>query len=698
MTSLFGARLRELRLQAGLTQEGLANRSFVSVRSIRGFETGERADPRVATVRQLADALALKPDKRQELLDAAAGLTRPEPAVPEPVARPNDSLAEAAEDLAHAVRARWQREEELRQIQDPFPLPVRWESAAEQDMDHWDNICGVPPGATARPLDLGGRLAEIVPVHRRIPSGRLVVLGRAGSGKTILALRFVLDLLGTRARVETVPVIFGIGSWNPTSTALRDWMTDRLIRDHGLAAPGTAAALVESGRILPVLDGFDEIATGLHRAALEQLSATTMPFVLTSRPDEYRRAVAETDVLTAAACVQLADLTLADLAGYLPRTTRKLATPVWDSVLTELRDRPDSPLTSVFRTPLMVALARAIYSDTSDRDPGELLNTERFSTPESLEQHLLGEFIPTVYRTGPGSPDYDVDRVRRWLGHLGSRDIAWWELGTTMPRRSRVLLVGLVVGLVNAVVHGLGAGLREGLAAGLDAALIGGLATGVSFGLVHWLGLVLGGAAFSPSRVRVRLRRGPTPGRPVRRLMLGVAGGLAGGLILGLTGGLGAEVLGGLGTGLLGGLGAGLAFGLVCGLVGALMVRFEAPIDVTSTASPADLLAVNRTTVAYQSLIWGPVFGLCVGLVGGAVDGLAFGLVVGLGVGTGFGLSMTAWGQWLVLARIWLPLTGRLPWAVIAFLDDACRRGVLRQAGAVYQFRHARLQDHLTHP
>jgi hypothetical protein len=33
---------------------------------------------------------------------------------------------------------------------------------------------------------------------------------------------------------------------------------------------------------------------------------------------------------------------------------------------------------------------------------------------------------------------------------------------------------------------------------------------------------------------------------------------------------------------------------------------------------------------------------------------------------------------------------------VAGFLDDACRRGVLRQVGAVYQFRHARLQAHLT--
>ncbi|GGV95635.1 hypothetical protein GCM10015535_63320 [Streptomyces gelaticus] len=31
----------------------------------------------------------------------------------------------------------------------------------------------------------------------------------------------------------------------------------------------------------------------------------------------------------------------------------------------------------------------------------------------------------------------------------------------------------------------------------------------------------------------------------------------------------------------------------------------------------------------------------------------------------------------------------------MAFLDDAYRRGVLRQTGAVYQFRHIRLQHHL---
>jgi hypothetical protein len=54
----------------------------------------------------------------------------------------------------------------------------------------------------------------------------------------------------------------------------------------------------------------------------------------------------------------------------------------------------------------------------------------------------------------------------------------------------------------------------------------------------------------------------------------------------------------------------------------------------------------------------------------------------------------STWG-WFLLTRSWFALRGELPWRLMGFLDDAHRRGVLRQAGAVYQFRHARLQDRL---
>ncbi|WP_107120663.1 helix-turn-helix transcriptional regulator [Streptomyces olivochromogenes] len=72
MTSGFGDALRRLRVQAGLTQEELAERSGVSVRTIRGLETGRGSNPRMTTMQELAKALPLRPMEREELLGAAA--------------------------------------------------------------------------------------------------------------------------------------------------------------------------------------------------------------------------------------------------------------------------------------------------------------------------------------------------------------------------------------------------------------------------------------------------------------------------------------------------------------------------------------------------------------------------------------------------------------------------------------------------
>jgi hypothetical protein len=56
--------------------------------------------------------------------------------------------------------------------------------------------------------------------------------------------------------------------------------------------------------------------------------------------------------------------------------------------------------------------------------------------------------------------------------------------------------------------------------------------------------------------------------------------------------------------------------------------------------------------------------------------------------------ALSPWPSY-VLARWWLALHHRLPWSLMDFLTDAHRRGILRQAGAVYQFRHIELQRRL---
>ncbi|MFB9909639.1 ATP-binding protein [Allokutzneria oryzae] len=81
--------LRYHRRRAGLTQEELAERSGVSVRTIRGIESGKRPNPQLASVRQLVTALDLQPNEQNELLSAATGASE-QSASPVPRQLPSD--------------------------------------------------------------------------------------------------------------------------------------------------------------------------------------------------------------------------------------------------------------------------------------------------------------------------------------------------------------------------------------------------------------------------------------------------------------------------------------------------------------------------------------------------------------------------------------------------------------------------------
>ncbi|WP_371675948.1 trypsin-like peptidase domain-containing protein [Streptomyces sp. NBC_01276] len=701
-----------------------------------------RMSPREIGELSSLTALPAHPGQLEALPRAA-----PLPAAPE--------LREAAGLLASRVAGQWSKEERRRRVHDPFPLPVGFRNADARLVDHWAKICDAPPGADPAPLALAGRIDRIVDVYRSVPSRRLVVLGAAGAGKTITTVRFVLDRLAARTPDEPVPVIFSLGSWDPTTVSLRDWMCHQLVRDHGLAVPAAhggnlAGALVDSGWILPVMDGFDEIAGGLRRAAMKELDRTTTALLLTSRPREYAEAVETTRPLPKAAVVELDELALADVALYLPLTSRPgtgggTGGTVWEPVLDELRRERRGPgaenVARVLTTPLMVAIARTVYGDTPGCDPVRLLDTATFASPEALRGHLLAAFTPAAYEPSPADtgsgggrrrrrPDWNPDRAQQWLGHLAAhldrlgraatgapaRDLAWWQLGTTMSRSSRMLVIGFLAALALGVTTAVGNvpadlvatsfGLRFALVRGLVVGFLHALVNGLFFGLVY--GFVTRGGA-EPSRVRVqvfgRTGRGRTGVLP--RFGLGLVCGVLAALVLLFLDRVVVESLG-LGDGLDGGLAGALVFvpglGLGVGSVFGLMAWLEVPVDIGSGVSSSELLAQDRRNVVVHLLVWAFVFGTGAGCanaftggpVWGLLLGLAFGIEAAFAGGLAYGLAFTAWGQWVALARIWLPLTGQLPWRLVAFLDDACERDVLRQAGAVYQFRHAQLQDHLT--
>jgi transcriptional regulator with XRE-family HTH domain len=72
---IFGARLRELRTAAGLTQRELAKRSGTSSAAISNFEAGNNA-PTLGTLVRLADAIECNVGDLIKVLDRPPGTVR----------------------------------------------------------------------------------------------------------------------------------------------------------------------------------------------------------------------------------------------------------------------------------------------------------------------------------------------------------------------------------------------------------------------------------------------------------------------------------------------------------------------------------------------------------------------------------------------------------------------------------------------
>lgn len=739
-------------------------------------------------------------------------------------------LRKVAALLADAVEMQWESETKRRRIFNPYALPVKWVAAEPDLFTPWSVIVKQAKGSpgvsaelaatwAAGPGELTGSDKDLTVRFRTVPTRLLVVLGEPGAGKTILLVRFILELLSPERRQPggPVPMLMPLASWNPTIQDLHSWMVQWLAADPaGLNrltpdAPGMARALLNAGLILPILDGFDEIPDELRRTAIGKINEAPIPrsgLILAARIEAYRDAVNGHDgsqVWQGAAGIELCPLEASVVADYLKEASdNPEVAERWDAVTRTLGTDNPPPVAQVLTTPLMVTLARAIYNprdkesaESVQHHPAELLNRALFKDKDDVRTYLLDKFIWAAYRPYhdpahlPRSHEWDYAHAKRWLVFLarnqqereqGNPDIAWWRLRKAAPKHlvAGVLAAGL--GFVAAIGYpfvGFGVGVTAGLPVGLAVrklfplgesklfpalergivrGLFGGLAGGVAASIIATVVLPSGTDHYG---LGAHLAAGLAVG-----IAVSVLGTLVAGLAAGFVGGIAltfyenaaifgwhqtsanaiSHVMNGIGIGIAAivtvdlanrravpshglrwslvwmacGSGCGLIIGGIAlvqlGSATGLAVVIAAPIagaltgavagavesDPAGTAPLAVVLQRDRGAFLRSWLVFGAALGLATGIVSsispgpaGHPNGVQFGIGTGLTnvvvPGLGLAFIQALWGTFSI-ARCWLALKGQLPWRLMTFMHDAYERGVFRQVGAVYQFRHIDLQ------
>ena len=616
-----------------------------------------------------------------------------------------EQLDNAAAKLAENVVAQWEREARQRSLRTPSPLQVPWATTQRPVAVPAKDLMRRGRTTISRQT---GRLNDALSLFDHRTDNQLVILGDPGAGKSVLAILFTLGLLNRRLAADPVPVLLPALSWDPASINLEDWIAYRLgidypvLRDVTLFGANAPERLVVEGRIVAVLDGLDEMPIEARPLAIAEISRgwTERPLIVTCRTAEFERAVEQGGPVASATVIELEPIPVAESVAYLrdgEDTTRRKR---WSGVAIALQGGRDLPLVEALATPLMVSLAKVVYRD---HDPNEILDRIALPDSEAIEDRLLDAFLPIAYGSHISMAlttvaatrsrrTWNETDARRWLTFLArdlnsrkTRDIAWWEFYRSVPSKAGriafvvhiALLGGILAGSLTAV---------DGLSAPVG--VLVSLAVAATTGLTAGMPAYFGSIPDLPVHFGVHLGLGGYSGTRNEALRFFLAGAIAPAIGVGSLTWFSSDVF------------WGILAGGICGVVGSLVigtVRWSRRIAWTTAPTPGAVLQADRRTTVIHWVGAGIPLGGAVGLIFLQQHGIAVALLVALltAVPSGWAVSSGTAYAWFVMTRLWLGLRGRLPLRAMAFLDDAHRRGVLRQFGAVYQFRHGRLQDHL---
>ncbi|GIE99249.1 NACHT domain-containing protein [Paractinoplanes rishiriensis] len=569
------------------------------------------------------------------------------------------------------------------------PLRVRWQSVEGAVAAPAADVVGASvPGRPTR-LRLSGDATDLAATWRQLDAQRVVIVGPPGAGKSTMAALFVRELNRPYRAGAPVAVLLSLAAWTPDPgrDTFDDWLPQQINERYGIDA-AVATDLVRDGLIIPVLDGLDEIPDSVRGAALRELRRVLSadgPLLLTCRADEYEAAVEAVGApLNRALVVAVEPVGAASAIAYLA-AGRVDGAQRWGAVEAALTADPDGPLARVLGSPLLIYIAGVVHR-APGADPAGLV---ALPDQRSVEDHLFARYLPSVYREDPDRATARLAFLARHLSRHESQELRWWEVRHLLPRPRAGLaaLAAAVVAaewLLLAVVLHVSAG-RANLEVLKPVLLFGAVA-----GVVQLFAPPPAPKRFRPNLASLRRQLfGPHPApkkEPFTRRRAAELVLILAVLFVVLTTPVLQVALGYL-------LAVPAVVALAVGPSRLVDQLTRTSIDVTAAVQPAEVLRTDRVAAWLQAILAGLATAAVLAFYAGwAVPVLTF-AVAALAIAHIAGLT-TATGNYF-LVRLWYGLRGRLPFGLLPFLADAHRRGVLRQNGAAYQFRHQNLQRYL---
>jgi hypothetical protein len=240
--------------------------------------------------------------------------------------------------------------------------------------------------------------------------GELLILGAPGAGKSTLLLDLAQQLVRRALADHThlLPVIFRLSSWAAGRPSLDDWMVEQLKQTYTVPRV-LCERWVTQGRLLPLLDGLDEMEEAARPACIAAINTYRQthlaPLVVCSRQTEYETAATRKRlVLQSSVIVQ--PLSEVQIEGYL-----RAAGPSFAGVRAALHQQ--SALWELATTPLMLSVLLQTYQGTTA--------SEIIQQGTDLERQVWTDYVARQVQEKGNATRYPLERTRMWLTYLAQQ-------------------------------------------------------------------------------------------------------------------------------------------------------------------------------------------------------------------------------------------------------------------------------------